>query len=544
VIAASDLATAAGEALALVRAQPGVREAEVFAASNAALLTRLCYTSHIPCNGVEEPKSRASHGVGLRVVFDGPDGKALIGFGSEPTDLGPRGVERALGRARAGAVADPDFVSLPVEGRPGSAGVPRIAEGHRGGTGGHLGAPHPKLPQPYHDRRLMDLDDAGLVEAGWRVVQGGLREFLGSTALADLAGSDEALRALGLVLGGDVTVLQERIAIASSAMPRVQTDESTLITAFVTAMVEARDAKGSGWSTGTRLGDLTDEPGAQAARNAIRSVDGVRVPSGDYTVVFGRQPVADLLNNLIVPACTASAFYASSTPFLGKLGHRVASPRLTVYDDGARPGLMGSKAITCEGLPTGRTDLIRDGVLVGCLSNWYETLRLLRDPALGAKLGATGPPAEAALVPRNGFRFDEGGGRQFDREPSIAASNVVVEGAGAVPLEELIRSVGHGLYVGRIWYTYPINGLAAGDFTCTVVGDSYLIRDGRLAEPLRPNTVRIDDNIGRLLGAIAGVTNDARGTIVWAADEVAYAPEIAVHGVPVGAIAGFMEELS
>jgi predicted Zn-dependent protease len=376
------------------------------------------------------------------------------------------------------------------------------------------------------------------------VVQGALREFLASTALADLAGSDEGLRALGLVLGGDVTVLQERIAIASTSMPAAQVDESTLITAFVTAMVEARDAKGSGWSTGTRLDEFTEEAGLEAARNAIRSVDGVRVTSGEYTVVFGRQPVADLLNNLVVPACTASAFYASSTPFLGKLGRRVASPRLTIYDDGARPGLMGSKAITCEGLPTGRTDLIRDGVLTGCLSNWYETQRLLRDPALAAKLGATGPAAASALAPRNGFRFDEGGGRQFDREPSIAASNVVVEGADAVPLEELIRGVGHGLYVGRIWYTYPINGLAAGDFTCTVVGDSYVIRDGRLAEPLRPNTVRIDDNLGRLLEAITGIAQDAKGTIVWAADEVAYAPEIAVRGVPVGTIAGFMEELS
>lgn len=507
-IAAADLARAAREALAFARAQPGVREAEAFAASNAALLTRLCYTSHIPCNGVEEPKSRASHGLGLRVVFDGAGGP-LIGFGSEPADLGPTGAGRALARARAGAVADPDFVRLPAP------------------------PPAPRPSVPCHDPRLMALDDADLVQAGWRVLEAGVRAFLGSTALATLAGGDAGLRALGLVLGGDVTVLQERIAIASSSMPEVQTDESTLITAFVTAMVEAREAKGSGWSTGIRLDDFTGEAGLEAAQNAIRSVDGVRVPSGEYTVVLGRQPVADLLSNLIVPACSASAFYASATPFLGKLGRRVASPRLSICDDGARPGLMGSKAITCEGLPTGRTDLIRDGVLVGCLSNWYETQRLLRHPALGAKLGATGPAAEAALAPRNGFRFDEGVGRQFDREPSIAASNVIVEGAGAVPLDALLRDVGHGLYVGRIWYTYPINGLAAGDFTCTVVGDSFVIRDGRLAEPLRANSLRIDDNILRLLDAVAGITPDARGTIVWAADEVAHAPEIAVRGVPV-----------
>jgi predicted Zn-dependent protease len=309
-------------------------------------------------------------------------------------------------------------------------------------------------------------------------------------------------------------------------------------------MVEARQAKGSGWSTGTRLDHFTDEAGVEAAQNATAAVGGHRVPSGTYTVVLGRQPVTDLLNNLVVPACTASAFYSSSTPFLGKLGRRVASSSLTIYDDGARPGLMGSKGITCEGVPTGRTDLIRDGLLVGCLSNWYETQRLLRDAGLASKLGASGAPAEAALVPRNGFRFGDGGGRQFDSQPSIAASNVIVEGSEPMSSADLLGHVKDGLYIGRIWYTYPINGPSAGDFTCTVVGDSYIIRDGRIEAPLRPNTVRINDNIANVLNNIVGITKDVKGTIVWAADEVVYAPEVAVRGVRVEEIAGFMEELA
>jgi len=104
--------------------------------------------------------------------------------------------------------------------------------------------------------------------------------------------------------------------------------------------------------------------------------------------------------------------------------------------------------------------------------------------------------------------------------------------------------VGDGLYIGRIWYTYPINGLQAGDFTCTVVGDSYLIRDGRIGPPLRANTLRINDNLTTILNNVVGVTKDVRGTVVWAADEVAYAPEIAVSGVRVDAIGGFMEDLA
>jgi len=509
---AAELARAAQDAFDLVRAERDVSEVEVFVAANGALLTRLNYTSHIPCNGVEEPKSVESYGLGIQAVFDTPGGR-LLGFGSEPSDLSPAGAARALDKARQAAVHDPEFVSLPERPREARALV------------------------DYHDPELMDVSDERLVEAGWTIVNGALRTFVNSSRLAELAGSDEGLRRLGLIVGGDVTMLQERIAIVSTHVPRVQTDESTLISALVTAMVESQGAKGSGSSAATRLGHFTDEAGVMAAQAAIDAMGGERVPSARYTVVFGRQPVADIMNNLVVPACHADAFYASATPFLGRLGSRVASPRLSIYDHGAMPGLVGSKGITCEGLPTGRTDLIHHGRLAGCLTNWYSAQRLLRDPALADKLGATGAAAAAALVARNGFRFGAGGGRQFDSPPGVAASNVVVEGAEPVSHDELLRTVGDGLYVGRIWYTYPINGPRAGDFTCTVVGDSYIIRGGRIVAPLRANAIRINDNIATFLNNVVGVTKDARPTIVWAADEVVYAPEVAVSGVRIDEVA-------
>src|SRR2546425_5214744 len=202
-----ELAKAAEEALALVTSQPAVVEAEVFAAANSALLTRLNYTSHIPCNGVEEPKSTESYGIGIQAVSDGPDGRRT-GFGSEPSALTPAGAERALGKARTAAVADPEFVSLPAR------------------------AASPRTLANYHDPRLMDIDDPSLVAAGWKITGGALRTFTASSRLAALAQDDEALRRLGLILGGDVTILRERIAIASTAMPRAQTDETSLITAF------------------------------------------------------------------------------------------------------------------------------------------------------------------------------------------------------------------------------------------------------------------------------------------------------------------------
>jgi predicted Zn-dependent protease len=514
----ADLARAAGEALAFLGGAADVVESEVFVAANGQLLARLGYASHLPSNGVEEPKSTASHGLGLHVVFRG-DGGPRLGFGSEPSDLSLEGVRRALAKARASAVHDPAFVSLP---RPG---------------------PERRVLREYHDPRLLAVGDEGLVAAGWTVVEGALRAFQGSARLGELAGAGADPRGLGLLLGGDVTIVQERAAIASTAMPAVQTDESTIVAVAATAMVEAMDAKGSGWSLGTRLEDLGDGAGVEAARAALAAAGGERVRSGRYPVVLGAQPVADLLSNLLLPALHASAFYASNTPFLGRLGRRVAAPTLSIYDDGARPGLAGSKGITCEGLPTGRTALVTDGVLTALLTNWYEAQRLRRDPHARAKLGVDPAEAASALVPRNGFRFVPGGGRSFAAAPGIAATNVFVACRDTAPLPELLRRMGDGLYVGRIWYTYPINGLEAGDFTCTVVGDSYVVRDGRLAAPLRANTLRIDGNLASVLDGIVGATPEVKATGVWAADEVVHAPALAVAGLEVTEIAGFVDRL-
>jgi predicted Zn-dependent protease len=64
-----------------------------------------------------------------------------------------------------------------------------------------------------------------------------------------------------------------------------------------------------------------------------------------------------------------------------------------------------------------------------------------------------------------------------------------------------------------------------------------MIRDGKLAEPLEPNTVRIDDTIHSVLNRITSIENQKTGIVLWAADEVFYAPHIAVDGLTLSAIA-------
>ena len=159
----SQLEKAVREGLAYLKAQEDVEEGEVYTAANGVLLTRLNYTSHIPCNGVEEPKSVVNYGVGVQAVFKGADGELRkAGFGSETSDISVEGVRSALEKARKGAVADPEFKSLA---RP--TGEQRKLKG-------------------YHDPKVLDIKDADLADAGWRVVNGALRVFQTSESLGNL----------------------------------------------------------------------------------------------------------------------------------------------------------------------------------------------------------------------------------------------------------------------------------------------------------------------------------------------------------------------
>ena len=105
------LARAAQAAFEITRARRDIREAEIFVASNGALLTRLNYTSHIPCNGVEEPKSTEAYGLGIQAVFDMPP---IYGW------LIDRGEPRAIFLVAAGLMALTMLTVLEV-GRRGAA---------------------------------------------------------------------------------------------------------------------------------------------------------------------------------------------------------------------------------------------------------------------------------------------------------------------------------------------------------------------------------------------------------------------------------------
>ncbi len=108
----------------------------------------------------------------------------------------------------------------------------------------------------------------------------------------------------------------------------------------------------------------------------------------------------------------------------------------------------------------------------------------------------------------------------------------IKEGVGRT---ELLKAVGSGILIGRVWYTYPINGQRAGDFTCTVSGDSYLIENGRIGAPIAPNCLRINAHIDDVFGAVLAGGNRPLPSFVWGQPEVFYLPALAVEGLALAA---------
>ncbi|HEY2524493.1 MAG TPA: metallopeptidase TldD-related protein [Candidatus Binataceae bacterium] len=494
------------EARAMLARERDLAEYEVYCVSAEHRVARIAYTSDIGSRGIEELKSHVADGFTLRIVMR-RDARE-VGIASEAADLTIEALRTALERARRAALVDPDFPGLPR--------LPRkLAPGGAGAAAGGL----------------MRVGDGALVESAWQIVGGALEAFANAPALASRSRP-------GLVLGGDISLMRDRMALAGSNFDDVRSEAGAHFTCMVTALVESLGAKGTASALGTTPGAMraaAARAGRDAVARALALGGGERPSGGIYRVVFGPQPIAEILNYMVIPSLSTGAVHAASTAYHGRFGAQVMDQRLTLVDDPAAARGAIRRRLTCEGLPARRTVMIRDGRLTGLLSNFYDSHRLATDEHRAEKLGPLGA-AQTSFPPQSGYRLGESAVRRFDAIPGSAATNVILRAHGGVSERELIRAVGEGLYVGRVWYTYPINGQRAGDFTCTVSGDSYLIRNGVLAAPLAPNALRINANLEQVFAHPIGVGSRTEPALVWGAPEAYYTSAIAAGQIPFAAI--------
>jgi len=167
-----------------------------------------------------------------------------------------------------------------------------------------------------------------------------------------------------------------------------------------------------------------------------------------------------------------------SSAFAGLMGKRIASPGVTVLDDGTIPDRRGSITVDDEGTPSGKNLLIEDGVLVGFMQD-RQNARLMGVTPTG-----------------NGRR------ESFAHAPMPRMTNTYMLGGEARP-EDIVADLKDGIYAvgfggGQVDIT---NGKFV--FSCT---EAYRVKNGKVGAPVKGATLIGDGPTA--LQRIRGIAND------------------------------------
>ena len=230
------------------------------------------------------------------------------------------------------------------------------------------------------------------------------------------------------------------------------------------------------YTTGRGLSDLLspEEVGRIAAERTLRRLGARKVPTCEVPVVFDPETAAELMGQLF-RALSGYSVFRGATFLKDRLGDQVASPLLTLVDEGRKPRGLGSRPFDGEGLPTRRNVPLEAGVLRHFLCDSYSARKIGARPTGSARRGV-------------------GGG------PSVGAGNLYFE-AGTTPPEQIVGEVAKGLYVTDL-IGFGVD-LVSGDFSQGAAGQ--WIENGRFVHPVSEVTVA-----GNLKQMLLGV--DAVGT--------------------------------
>ncbi len=264
-------------------------------------------------------------------------------------------------------------------------------------------------------------------------------------------------------LGGEYEV--ELIARADGA---ISADVRPLVRLSVQVIAEANGRRESGSSGGggrTDYAHFTDEVleryARQAVSQALTNLEARPAPAGTMTVVLGPGWPGVLLHEAVGHGLEGDFNRKGSSAFSGRLGQRVASPGVTVVDDGTLPGRRGSLTVDDEGTPTQRTVLIEDGVLRAYMQDSLNA-RLLGMPLTG---NARRESFAHVTLPR--------------------MTNTYML-AGPHDPREIIASVPRGIYATNFGGGQV--DITSGKFVFSAA-EAYLIENGKVTHPVKGATL-------------------------------------------------------
>ena len=199
----------------------------------------------------------------------------------------------------------------------------------------------------------------------------------------------------------------------------------------------------------------------EALRQALVNLGSVPAPAGEMTVVLGSGWPGVMLHEAIGHGLEGDFNRKKTSAFSGLVGQRIASPGVTVVDDGTLKDRRGSLTVDDEGTPSACNVLIEDGVLKGYMQD-----------RLNARLMGLAPTG-------NGRR------QSFAHAPMPRMTNTYML-AGDKPQEEIIASVKRGLYAvnfggGQV-------DITSGKFVFSA-SEAYLIENGKVGPAVKGATL-------------------------------------------------------
>jgi TldD protein len=245
-----------------------------------------------------------------------------------------------------------------------------------------------------------------------------------------------------------------------------------------TGMQTAHEAPGR--TMGFELFDsfAPEAVGRAAARRALTLLDAVPAPSGRLPVVLKRGAGGVLFHEACGHGLEADHVLKDASVFKGQVGEQVASPFVTLVDDGGYGREWGTIAIDDEGHPAQRNVLIENGILTDYM---WDVVRA-----------------------RKAGRAPSGNGRRetYRHLPMPRMTNTFVL-EGEVDPDDIVRSVDYGIYCVQLGggQVDP----ATGDFVFGVT-EAYLIEKGEVTRPIR--AAQLIGNGPEVLRTVDAVGND------------------------------------
>ncbi len=367
---------------------------------------------------VEELSSGRERGAGIRVVVGETTGFAHTADLSEAGLL--RAAEAASAVARSAPGGTPAAVTGPLTGttRSGDGDEPRWRAGSK--------AESLEL--------LQRADDAGR-SAGGAISQ--VQAACGTSVRRVLIANSDGL------LAGDE---QARTRFSVSC---VAVGDSGLQTGFESA------ARTLGFELFDEIS--VEELARMAAERALAKLEARPAPSGELPVVLAGGSGGILFHEACGHGLEADHIVKDASVYTGKIGQRVASPLVTLVDDGTVGSEWGTFAVDDEGRPAQRNVLIEDGILTDYL---WDYLRARKEG-----------------------RVSSGNGRRqtYQHLPMVRMTNTFLL-PGTDDAEEIVAQTPHGVYVAKLGGG-QVN-TTTGDFVFGTT-EAYLIEGGRITEPLR-----------------------------------------------------------